>query len=256
LKAVNDYSIIVQEYFQARVADFLEHCAKEVFGIQIYFARFELAKSRGQIHVHPLAILGKKSRITELNELVYNERHDQVKQAKVAEYWMTNVFGLTSIHPGSSDSVLLDTTKVGPPEGTRKKPSAHPAAQKLSEITDYKLDQCNLCKNCQMHGCSGYFIHHQKHQSNTKDNKNHTKTEKRKFPDSTQDDNTNEKKQRKRFCRFGTGYEETAGKVDTPGFESNTSPKMFQMTPVIYQEDFIMIGQNLSSREEPTCEKC
>jgi hypothetical protein len=68
VKAVNDYSIIIPEYSQARVADFLENYAKEVFGIQHYFARFEFAKSRGHIHVHLLAILGKKSRIIELNE--------------------------------------------------------------------------------------------------------------------------------------------------------------------------------------------
>jgi hypothetical protein len=33
VRAVNDYSIVIQEYFQARVSDFLENYAKEVFGI-------------------------------------------------------------------------------------------------------------------------------------------------------------------------------------------------------------------------------
>jgi hypothetical protein len=32
VKAVNDYSIIIQEYFQARVADFLENYAKKCSG--------------------------------------------------------------------------------------------------------------------------------------------------------------------------------------------------------------------------------
>jgi hypothetical protein len=40
VRAVNDYSIIIQEYFQARVSDFLENYAKEVFGIHHYYARF------------------------------------------------------------------------------------------------------------------------------------------------------------------------------------------------------------------------
>jgi hypothetical protein len=38
--AVNDNSIIIQEYVQARVSDFLENYAKEVFGIHHYNARF------------------------------------------------------------------------------------------------------------------------------------------------------------------------------------------------------------------------
>jgi hypothetical protein len=76
VREVNDYSIIIQEYFQARVSDFLENYAKEVFWIHHYYARFEFAKSRVQIHVHILAMLRKKSNIIELNDLVYKERHD------------------------------------------------------------------------------------------------------------------------------------------------------------------------------------
>jgi hypothetical protein len=84
--AVNDYSIIIQEYFQSRVSDSLENYAKEVFGIHHYYARLEFAKIQGQIHVHILAMLGKKSSIIEVNDLVYKERHDVEKQARVADY--------------------------------------------------------------------------------------------------------------------------------------------------------------------------
>jgi hypothetical protein len=79
VRALNDYSIVIQEYVQARVSDFLKNYAKEVFGIHHYYARFEFAKSRGQIHVNILAMLGKKSNIIELNDLVYKERHDVEK---------------------------------------------------------------------------------------------------------------------------------------------------------------------------------
>jgi hypothetical protein len=44
-RAVNDYSIVIQEFFQARLSDFLEKYAKVVFGIHHYYAIF--AKSRG-----------------------------------------------------------------------------------------------------------------------------------------------------------------------------------------------------------------
>jgi hypothetical protein len=43
VRAENDYSIVIQEYFQARVSDFLENYAN---------ARFEFAKIGGQIQMH------------------------------------------------------------------------------------------------------------------------------------------------------------------------------------------------------------
>jgi hypothetical protein len=95
VKDVNYYSIIIQEYFQARVMDFLGNYAKELFGIQNYLARFEFSKSLGQINVHHLEMLGKKSRITELNDLVYVEINDMKKQVRITDYWMTTVCGLT-----------------------------------------------------------------------------------------------------------------------------------------------------------------
>jgi hypothetical protein len=141
---------------------FLENYAKEVFGIHHYYARFEFAKSKGQINVHILARLGKKSNIIELNDLVYKERHYVEKQAIVDDDWMTNIFGLTAIHPGSSTGGVMYRTKIGKPEGTCETPLCHPASQKLSQVTDYKLDLCNLCNCCQMHNCSGYCLYHKK----------------------------------------------------------------------------------------------
>jgi hypothetical protein len=155
VKAVNDYSIVIQEYFQARVTDFLENYAKQVFGIEHYFARFEFSKSRGQIHVHLLAVLGKKSRIADLNELVYKERFNTEKQAQVADDYLNKVFGLTAIHPGSTEERLLNRSNIRQPEGTCGKIDIHPSSLKLSDVTDYKQDLCDLCNNCQMHGCSG-----------------------------------------------------------------------------------------------------
>jgi hypothetical protein len=85
-KAVNYYSIIIQEYLQARVIYYMENYAKDVFGIHHYYARFEFAKSQGHIHVHNiLAMLGQTSRIIELNKLVYTERDNAEKQVQVAE---------------------------------------------------------------------------------------------------------------------------------------------------------------------------
>jgi hypothetical protein len=60
-------------------------------------------------------MLGKKSSIIELNDLVYKERHDVKKQAQMTDDWMTNVFVLTLIHPGTSTGSVLDRTMVGKP---------------------------------------------------------------------------------------------------------------------------------------------
>jgi hypothetical protein len=100
---------------------------RAVFGIHHYYVRFEFAKSWVQIHVHIWSMLGKKSSLIELNDLVYKERHDVEKQARVADDWMTNVFGLTAIHPGSSTGGVLDRTKIRKPEGTYKTQLNHPS---------------------------------------------------------------------------------------------------------------------------------
>jgi hypothetical protein len=41
VRAVNDYSIVIQKYFQARLSVFLENYAKEVFWMHHYYDRFE-----------------------------------------------------------------------------------------------------------------------------------------------------------------------------------------------------------------------
>jgi hypothetical protein len=107
-------------------------------------------------------MLGKKSSIIKLNDLVYKERQDVEKQARVADDWMTNVFGLTAIHPGSSTGGVLDRTKIGKLEGTCSMSLCNPASQKMLKVTDYKLNQCNLCNCCHMQNCSGYFLYHKK----------------------------------------------------------------------------------------------
>ena len=58
--AVNDYSLNGQKFFIKRVKDWLNTVGKEVLGIEHYWGRFEIAKGRGQIHAHLLAILKKE----------------------------------------------------------------------------------------------------------------------------------------------------------------------------------------------------
>jgi hypothetical protein len=220
VKAVDDYSIVIHEYFQARVTDFLENYAKQVFGIEHYFARFEFAKSRGQIHVHLLAVLVKKSRIADLNELVYKDRFNPEKQAQVADDYLNKVFGLTAIHPGSTEEGILNRSKIRQPEGTRGKIDIHPSSLKLSDVTDYKQDLCDLCNNCQMHGYSGYCMDH----INLKKRKVAELGEHQSIQGEVSREPQDTISKAKRFCRFGAGHKDTVGKGDTPGFECNSKP--------------------------------
>jgi hypothetical protein len=55
-KALNDYTLVVQEFFHLRVDAFLKTIGYETFGIKHFWGRFEFAKSRGQIHLHLLGI--------------------------------------------------------------------------------------------------------------------------------------------------------------------------------------------------------
>src|SRR5687767_3916891 len=56
VQIINDYTLIVQEYFQERVKIWLSTIGTNVFHIKHYWLRYEFAPSRGQIHAHILAI--------------------------------------------------------------------------------------------------------------------------------------------------------------------------------------------------------
>ncbi len=59
VQLVNQYAIVVQEYFERKVQVFLETVGKKILKIEHYWVHFEFAPSRGQIHAHLLAISPK-----------------------------------------------------------------------------------------------------------------------------------------------------------------------------------------------------
>ena len=56
VQIVNDYTLIVQEYFQERVKIWLSTIGAKIFHIKHYWLRYEFAPSRGQIHAHMLSM--------------------------------------------------------------------------------------------------------------------------------------------------------------------------------------------------------
>jgi hypothetical protein len=75
---------------------------------------------------------------------VYKERFNPEKQAQVSDDYLNKVFGMTAIHPGITEEGLLNRSNICQPEGTCGKIDIHPSSLKLSDVTDYKQDLCDL----------------------------------------------------------------------------------------------------------------
>ncbi len=134
---VNNCSIVIQEYFQIRVEEFLNTVGKQILGIEHYWVRYEFAPSRGQIHAHLLAIAPK----TTILKDYWNEMDNAEKQAEILSIWAKKKFGL---------SAELDEIIENFP--------IHPCSERYSEVKDKKHDK-NCLLNCvQMHECNGYCI--------------------------------------------------------------------------------------------------
>ena len=176
---INEYTIVVQEYFQKRVTIWLDTVGKEVFKIKYHWNRFEFAPSRGQIHVHMLAICDNLEMLKTCSTL----KEDKDKLATYLSNWMEETLGFTAtFNPEFIDEV--DDT--------------HPSTLNFSDIlpSDTEKDTANCQRRFQNHKCSGYCM--RKRQLTPKKESAESK--------------------KRRVCRCGAGVEENYMKCDTPGF--------------------------------------
>jgi len=185
VRLLDEYSIVVQEFFQKRVEYWLNTVGRTVFDIKHFWLRYEFAPSRGQIHAHMLAICGDPS----FNVVMHKLRDDKVAQAKFLQSWSKEAYGYTA----SVDNDLFTEITVDK--------SSSPCSELFSNITTRHADGQRLLKFCQNHSCSGYCLRQKR------------KSRKRKRGD-----------QEPRTCRSGAGMEKTAGMADTPGFELRGDP--------------------------------
>ena len=110
-KAVNDYSIVVQEFFITRTIDYLDTVGKDVLGIKHYWMRFEFAKGRGQIHAHLLAILDSEI-VRDLQNKIKDKDITCEKEAEIVSKWAADRFGMTaSINTGTDHHQNSSTRK-------------------------------------------------------------------------------------------------------------------------------------------------
>ena len=75
IQIVNDYTLVVQEYFQERVKIWLFTIGAKIYYIQYYWLRYEIAPSRDQIHAHILAIHDNPSAMKPYYEVSKNKKN-------------------------------------------------------------------------------------------------------------------------------------------------------------------------------------
>lgn len=152
-KILNDYSIVVQEYFQKRVKIWLDTVGRSVFGISHYWVRFEFAPGRGQIHAHLLAVSDDKD-LKSLCHLYLNNPDGEKERDKCLSEWAKNKFRLTAEVDESFDSC-----EIAPEES--------PCNIRFSDIPNdprsRREDENNLMRFCQCHYCSGFCLRPDSH---------------------------------------------------------------------------------------------
>ena len=145
---LNDYSIVVQEYFQRRVEIWLKSVGAKVFGIKHYWVRYEFAPGRGQIHAHLLAI----SDFSDIYRLCHDklrEINGEDKRAQIIGQWAADSFGLTAEVMDGFDS--LGTNKLNTPVQIRFSDVDPSDAERDRDV------QC-LMDYCQTHDCSKFCL--------------------------------------------------------------------------------------------------
>lgn len=177
-RAINDYSLVVQEFFQIRTKDFLEHIGQEIFGIKYYWVRYEFAKGRGQIHAHLLAITDEQKNDS-ISKRLYDLRTDKNAQAALLAEWAQDKFGLTAMHPSTNIEGTIPRDQIPPPEGIARI-STEPCSLRLCQVSNFHQDTIDLFNVAQMHKCSDYCM-----RRNRSRNKNKSNDEKEKDGEET-----------------------------------------------------------------------
>lgn len=148
IQMCNDFSIVIQEYFQMRTEAWLETVGKKLFGIKHYWVRYEFAPGRGQIHAHLLAISDDQTIHSECyNDLKETNGH-LLRENRLAR-WASENLGLTAwTDPGFGDHEIGDDN--------------NPVKIRFSDVDQNELarriDGQRLLQFCQVHECSGFCM--------------------------------------------------------------------------------------------------
>jgi len=142
VQIVNDYTLIVQEYFQERVKVWLSTIGTKIFHIKYYWLRYEFAPSRGQIHAHMLAIHDNPN----VMEPYYSNSQNKKKQEEFLHQWMTEELGITAWLP---EHLSRSTFEKQP----------HPSKILYNDISNTKDEDFFCClQKLQYHKCSAFCM--------------------------------------------------------------------------------------------------
>ena len=145
VQLVNDYSIVIQEYFQKRTIAWLETVGKEIFDIKYYWVRYEFAPGRGQIHAHLLAIPSNH----DIYKVANQPNINTTEKANIMADWASETFGLTATV--TDDFETIDTSA-----------SPNPVTVRFSDLPDDEptiaMDIQRLLKTCEIHECSRFCM--------------------------------------------------------------------------------------------------
>ena len=111
-----------------------------------YWGRFEFAKSKGQIHIHLVAILEDATIPAGIQFQFFTFKWNKLKQAEILANWARGTFNITT-------ELLAYNSLPIQEEG---KPS--PCSARLSEAADVIQDGAELSMFCQMHKCNEYYL--------------------------------------------------------------------------------------------------
>jgi Helitron helicase-like domain at N-terminus len=147
---LNDYTVVIQEYFQVRFELWMETVGKPIFGIASYWGKYEFAPGRGMIHIHLLAIRKEQN----IFRLCYEDLQHPDGKAKRDERlasWANSQFGLTAtvVNDFASRTISPDNSPC----------SIWFSDLQTSPDVVYD-DQQNLIKFCQVHDCNGFCLRH------------------------------------------------------------------------------------------------
>jgi hypothetical protein len=188
VRIINDFTIVVQEYFQLRVEEWLNTVGTSVFRIKHYWGRFEFAPSRGQIHLHLLAIADFKTFFSLLSSI-----DDPVVKAQTLASWAKSQlqYNCEIEQHDENDEIVT-----------------HPSSTRYTDIPEHERskDLFELTMKCQYHRCSGYCMRKRTRVCSTEEEDN----------------------KRRRVCRFGAGVEQTPNACDTPGFTPRENPEILR----------------------------
>jgi len=109
-----------------------------------YWAQFEFAKSRGQIHFHLVGIIEGSTNPGGIQHQLFINKENRSLQAKILADWARTTFNMTA-----------ETKSL---ENHTEKDKKLPCSVYLSQSLNIEDDQQNLLHFYQIHNCSDYCL--------------------------------------------------------------------------------------------------